>query len=342
MKGLFLCVATFLAICASIRLGVDVATRYDQREATTRCAYSADVAKVQRIGTAAETMNQLEQNKTLRGTNENKANNESTKQEKIVQCQSMARNKNTTTSLKPVLIAGYPGSGNDLSRTIVEKLTGFDGNDIYTENGNCSVAQRAATCKTHYPIISTFPPEAIRDSFGPSAAFLIRNPAKAIPSFFNFVWEFEHELAGHSQQAPEHEWIQWRDISFGEQIELWYHMIVYWFDHWYVQTVLPYERLTDPDEGPLVLQQLARQLESSGFHVATDYTCQWYDCVVQSAKVKRAPHAYVPAFTSAQKMKMVRVVQQASEHFAHHSVLAPVLQQYIIDIEQHVRVVDQE
>ena len=261
-------------------------------------------------------------------------------QEPRVECQDMgAMNRDLATNPKPVIVAGYPGSGNDLSRTIVERLTGLHGKDIYTENGNCSAWQRAATCKTHYPIIDTYPPDAIRGSFAPTAALLIRNPAKALPSFFNYIWEFEHSLSDHSQQGPEEEWIKWRDANFDIQIEQWYTLLVYWFENWDIQTVLPYERLTRIETGPHILQQLAQQLESSGFPTATDFECQWIRSVVLSAKVKRAPHSYTPSYTLVQKRHMIQVVQRTLTRFSDHSALAAVLQQYITSMEQHVRVV---
>jgi hypothetical protein len=260
-------------------------------------------------------------------------------QRQSVHCQDMGfTNKSATTEQKPVILAGYPGSGNDLSRTIVERLTGFDGNDIYTSDGNCSAWQRAATCKTHFPMNGDYPIDSIRDSFAPSAALLIRNPANAIHSLYNYFWELDHNVTDHSQQGPEGEWITWRDEQFDYQIEQWSKLLVYWFDHWDVQTLLPYEQLTHPETGPLLVQQLALHLEFSGFSTATDYECQWYDCVVQSARVKRAPHRYAPSYTLTQKRKMLQAVKQSLVRFSDHSALAPLLHQYTIAI-QNVRVV---
>jgi hypothetical protein len=254
-------------------------------------------------------------------------------------CQDMGySNKSSTTDQKPVLIAGYPGSGNDLSRTIVERLTGYEGNDIYTSDGNCSALRRAATCKTHFPMNADYPIDSLRKSFAPTAALLIRNPARAIHSLFNYFWEQDHNLTDHSQQGPEEYWTIWRDEQFDYQIERWSELLVYWFDHWDVQTVLPYEQLTHPETGPLLIRKLAQQLESSGFPTATDFECQWYDAVVKSARVKRAHHQYTPSYTLAQKLKMLHLVKQSLARFSDHPILAPVLYQYTIAI-QHVYVV---
>jgi hypothetical protein len=322
MKILLLLLAALLVIGSSIRLKIEVLMPFNEGEFINQ-------------------YNSLLHEKEQSGIRGNKTDNLLPVNEPPSVCQDMGyTNKKVTTDLKPVIIAGYPGSGNDLSRTIVQRLTGLDGNDIYTEQGNCSTWRRAATCKTHYPVIDTFPPESMRDSFASTAAILIRNPAKAIPSFFNFVWEYEHSLADHSRQGPEDEWIKWRDEAFDDQIEQWFALLVYWFDNWDIQTVIPYERLTQPKPGPFILQQLAQQLESSGFLTASDYQCQWYDCVVRSAKVKRAPHQYSPSYTLTQKRKIIDVVNQTLAHFSYHDVLAQVLQQYMLEIDQDVRVVD--
>ena len=45
-------------------------------------------------------------------------------------------------------VAGYPGSGNDLLFTLVEKITGFEGNDIY-KRGDRDKNHRAAIFAKH-------------------------------------------------------------------------------------------------------------------------------------------------------------------------------------------------
>jgi hypothetical protein len=118
----------------------------------------------------------------------------------------------------------------------------------------------------------------------------------------------------------------------------WYSLLVYYFKDWFIQTVLPYERLTDPQEGPLIVQQLARQLESAGFQVATDLECQWHETFVHLAYAKRAPHRYSPSYTAAQKLKLLQVVNRALIDLSNHSVMIPILRQYLLNITNSVTV----
>jgi hypothetical protein len=109
--------------------------------------------------------------------------------------------------------------------------------------------------------------------------------------------------------------------------------VKYWFNEWYIQqTVIPYERLTQFQDGPQIVQQLARHLESAGFPVASDPDCQWYETVVRLAEHKRAPHRYKPSYTPAQTLKLLQVVNRALVDLDGHSVMTPMLNQYLLDI----------
>jgi hypothetical protein len=307
MRVLLICAAALLVTCSSVRLVTDM--------------MHGGVFQDRSRPDAMLRFKSFEQ--TFR--------NNSKTQEQQAKCQDMeARFRFATTDRKPVVVAGYPGSGNSMTRTLVEKLTGFDTADLYDQQ-NCS-SNRVATCKTHFPVFDIFPPEPLRSIFAPTAVLLIRNPADALPSFFNVVWEGKHAVGFHSQQGSEEEWKQWRDENFDVQIELWYKLLVYWFKEWYIQTVLPYELLTDSQEGPLIVQQLARQLESAGFQVAPDPDCQWYDTVFRLAYSKRAPHRYRPSYTHSQKRKLLQVINRALVVFDGHLVMTPILNQYMLDI----------
>lgn len=281
------------------------------------------------IGALEHSLNSSSSNSTILA--------DSLKQEQGAQCQDMqSLFRNANTDRKPVIIAGYPGSGNTMTRALVEKLTGFETVDVY-DGHNCS-STRAAACKTHFPVYDMSPPESLRDTLAPTAVMLIRNPANALPSLFNFIWEGNHAVESHSQQGSEEEWNQWRDENFDEQIELWYKLLAYWFKEWYIQTIIPYEQLTDLRDGPLIVQQLSRQLESAGFQVASDSGCQWYETVVRLAEHKRGPHRYRPSYTPSQKLKLLRIVNRALELLDRHSFMTPILNQYMIDIASSVNV----
>lgn len=251
-------------------------------------------------------------------------------------CQDMD-NHNATTTSKPVWVAGYPGSGNDLLRTLVQHISGFEGRDVYLDV-HCAVG-RTATCKTHWPVFRRHPPLEVPNEFHESAILLIRNPAKALPSYFNYEWEYHHNITDHSQQAPEGAWIEWRDANFGKQIRVWKRLVTWWFQHWHVQTVVPYEQLIHEQTGPVILRQLAAHMQVANFPVATDLHCQWQWCVQQAATVKRSGHQYTPPFQQHQKDAILKIVNQTLVLFSNHSVLAHVLVEYLLDIEQNTRVV---
>ena len=267
---------------------------------------------------------------TLRGS--------STKKEFPEQCLDMvSRVYNTTTDRKPIIVAGYPGSGNTVTRALLTKLTGFSTEHL--DDPEACNSRRVVTCKTHYPVYYFINPHEIRDTVAPTAALLIRNPADALPSHFNFVWEWNNNVSFHSTQGAEEDWIQWRDENFDRELELWYKLLKYWFDEWYVQTVLPYERLTDSEHGPPILEQLVRQLESAGFPVAEDFECQWYQTVIRLAKSKREPRRYTPKYTPEQKMKLLEVINRAMTELKGHTVMTPILSQYMMDITHSVDLV---
>ena len=261
-----------------------------------------------------------------------------TKKEFPDQCQDMvSRFHNTTTNRKPVIVAGYPGSGNTVTHALIRKLTGFN-SEGFDDPEACN-SRRVVTCKTHYPVYYYRQPDLLREEVAPTALLLIRNPADALPSHFNVIWEGNNNVSSHSTQGAEEDWIIWRDENFDKEVELWYQLLKYWFKEWYVQTVLPYERLTHSEYGPPNLEQLVRHLESSGFPVATDFECQWYQTVIRLAENKREPRRYTPKYTTVQKMKLLEVINRIMTDLEGHSVMTPILSQYIKDISQSVDLV---
>jgi hypothetical protein len=256
---------------------------------------------------------------------------------------------------KPMWIAGYPGSGNDLLRNLVEHLSGFPGKDVYTDD-HCHLdphhekydqapkrrtssstqqspqeqQQRAATCKTHYPAYKRYPPyQYTRQMTQDAAILLVRNPMNAMPSHFNFLWEYKHQVPDHSQQAPERDWIKWRNAHWQEQLRHWQQVLYYWYEHWELLIVLPYEHLTQPTRGPALLQMLAAQLDDNHMPLNQNDTtpwldfdtyhfgCHWHYCVQSKhgATVKRSGHAYQPTFTPEQYQALRQVLAETYYFF---------------------------
>lgn len=109
--------------------------------------------------------------------------------------------KDVTVTSKPMWIASFPGSGAELFRDLITSITGqptVDG----TMKGKCQSGKgRVVTCKTHWPTITANsnsnsqyqdPLVTVKDAsknYHTTAMVLIRNPAMAIPSWYNQIWE---------------------------------------------------------------------------------------------------------------------------------------------------------
>lgn len=117
----------------------------------------------------------------------------------------------------------FPGSGADMTLTLVYGLTGL-GMEPAT-SGPAELSARlnhprddAVTVKTHYPRIGDFPPPAIFDpyEFMDRAIVVLRHPMDALPSFHNQRYEITSGIPSHTVRAPVAEWIAWRDANFGK------------------------------------------------------------------------------------------------------------------------------
>jgi hypothetical protein len=254
-----------------------------------------------------------------------------------------------TTRHKPIWIPGYPGSGSELLRDLIQIMTmtgsgDVDGNrdvdrvgrgdnltrtataDIYDDDTHR--CRHAVTCKTHWPAYprmhAPHQPKYL-EYFASNVILLLRNPANALPSHFNFRWEVEHNVAHHTTQAPEADWIVWRNQRFGRQLQNWKNMILQWHnqhagdagdagdadvdakakvkanEYYHVALYVPYERLVSPDlsnGGPVLAAKLANELRrASGTALtaggvidnagAIDIPCVWRTVVLDQPRKQR-------------------------------------------------------
>jgi len=155
--------------------------------------------------------------------------------------------------VKPVFAASYPGSGARMTWNLIEALTGLVSGDEWYSNGR---KKDVVTLKTHWPH------EAGRKlpwSDEIERAFVIvRNPMYAIPSYHNFIFEYENDLPTHTQRADIDSWIKWRDLSFDKEIRSWKNHLEFYMDNFSSSNriIVPYEDLTDKIEGPNVTKEL--------------------------------------------------------------------------------------
>lgn len=237
-------------------------------------------------------------------------------------------------------IPGYPGSGSVLVRNLIHGMTGLDADDVYKEKCN---RNSTITCKTHWPfrarkIAPTAPYRFRPGEFNKNVIMLLRNPCQSIPSFFNFEYEHNNHLEGHSVQAPESAWQRWRDKHVEKAIQHWANVIEAWkrLDPFQISLYLSFERLTTPETGPLAVQELARQLQvNSGLEISSELnhsTCLWNNLVQQGRKGKRSEHAYVPKFRKEQTDHMIEALDKLVDAFRGDAPLVEQLEQYKADI----------
>mmetsp|Transcript_28192 Transcript_28192/g.42455 ORF Transcript_28192/g.42455 Transcript_28192/m.42455 type:complete len:356 (-) Transcript_28192:146-1213(-) len=179
----------------------------------------------------------------------------------------------------------FPGSGSRMTYELVEALTGMTISNDHNYAIDPNVHNHVVSVKTHYPNRNGISLEAFDDHFH-GALLVIRNPIKAIPSFFNFWYERINHLENHSVRAPTEEWIAFRDANLGEQLKSWRKHMDYWLKKYENDRskllVLPYERLTDNARGPGTALKLALFLDSvEGVNAAKpeDVACLWHRSV---------------------------------------------------------------
>lgn len=157
--------------------------------------------------------------------------------------------------IKPVFAASYPGSGARMTWNLIEALTGIVTGDDWDSNG---WGKKVVSVKTHYP--HAHGKKLAWEDEIERAFVVVRNPAKAIPSFHNFLYEFQNKLENHSLRAPVNEWIRWRDNAFSAEVQEWRKHIEYYLNRFTPdkRLVVPYEDLTSEATGPKVAQQMVR------------------------------------------------------------------------------------
>jgi hypothetical protein len=259
--------------------------------------------------------------------------------------------RNTTTSTntihthRTILVPGYPGSGSELFRTLITVMTGgMEAADWYLKDQDrCN--RHPATCKTHCPVLNKCPTmEDDQDYYHSHAILLLRNPQQALPSRVNFMWERleQHQMETHQHQAPEEFWKRTRNDKFGRLLGGWKRLLLHWTNTpseqerydpksktfhpqpYNVSLILPYEHMTNPHQGPILLQRLVHELHQANIPVLTTASTTDTDVAVAAAKRTRIT-GEVDAATKATTATM------EEEHHHHHQQ-----QQWSSCLWQHV------
>ncbi len=142
----------------------------------------------------------------------------------------------------PIFAASYPGSGSKMLWNVIEGLTELWTGDEWFQNGH-SLADEVVSVKTHYPQ-SNGRQVPWEDKIS-RAIVLLRSPLHAIPSYHNYLYEYQNKLPPHSTRAPVEAWIEWRDAHFLKELVAWQNHILYWMKKYTDENILvvSYEHL---------------------------------------------------------------------------------------------------
>mmetsp|Transcript_11785 Transcript_11785/g.17897 ORF Transcript_11785/g.17897 Transcript_11785/m.17897 type:complete len:329 (+) Transcript_11785:251-1237(+) len=245
--------------------------------------------------------------------------------------------------------ASYPGSGAKMTWKLIEALTGIVTGDDHQLNGHANIV----SIKTHYPSSEGKPIPGAENV--PRAMLLIRNPLHSIPSYFNFIYEYQNNLPGHSTKAPLEEWIKWRNGNFDRQLQVWRRHAEYWMDTYdkLHRIVIKYENLIDDENGPSEAAKIAEFLNrSDGVSTITpqEVPCVWHGVIkykkrrrleevaTNSTEVatksdeiqsKRGGPKYTAPYNPTQLKDLIQVLTQLLERYRDDKDLAPILVSYI-------------
>ena len=243
----------------------------------------------------------------------------------------------------PTVLTSYPGSGNTLTRRLIEALTGVWTGSVYGDTsllragfkGELSRASVVAV-KTHHPFVDSKHDK--EQLLGRRVILLLRNPARSIPSWHNYC-HFLHLHNGHPNakqhqiQAPESKWDRYRDAHFEEQLDQWLRHLRFWQQrcprsHRFVVT---YEALVDPVLGPMAARQLHQFLNRSGPGNASA-GCLWKAVIApeQASSAIHRAHVYEPKLRRSQLTCLEHRMRSTARQLARQEehVLATILNGY--------------
>ena len=182
--------------------------------------------------------------------------------------------------VRPVLLASYPGSGTEMTRHLISQLTGLRTASIFA---GAEAQSRVAAVKTHYPVKNGGKAE-FADLVGRydfiRAVLLLRNPLHAIPSFFNRLYEMQHNLPTHTTRGTEADWLEFRSNGgLALYMDEYERFVVFWMDGYKGRLlVTSYESITNPRSGVKQTAKIGRFLDKiDGVSLCDEaqYQCYW-------------------------------------------------------------------
>lgn len=243
--------------------------------------------------------------------------------------------------ISPTYQASFPGSGARMTHELIRALTGIAISTDHSYAVETDRHRHSVAVKTHWPDPNGVPLDDFDEQFH-GAVLILRHPAKAIPSFFNFWYERVHHLANHSTRAPLEEWIKFRDTGLVQQLQYYQEHMEFWLRK-YEQNrdkllVVTYEDLTDDEKGPAVTARIAEFLNSAeGVETAPPEAieCIWQKVVkyedigikVQFGSQRKGPKGN--PYTDIQLYAIQLMLQEQRIKFQNDPEMVQVLEKYI-------------
>lgn len=217
--------------------------------------------------------------------------------------------------------------------------------DDFQLNGQKNIV----SIKTHYPSNEGRPLTGAESI--PRAILLIRNPLYSIPSYYNFLYEYQNGLAGHSVRAPLEEWIKWRNDNFDRQMQVWRRHTEYWMDTYQAanRLILPYEKLTDDDIGAdmaIALAEFLNRSDGVNSRPSNEIPCIWHSIVkyqdlknvtTEDLESKRGGPKYIAPYNHGQLRDMLNVLTDLLEKYRNEKAINAILESYIVEVARRAQ-----
>jgi hypothetical protein len=243
--------------------------------------------------------------------------------------------------VSPTYQASFPGSGARMTHELIRALSGIAISTDHAYAVETNRHRHSVAVKTHWPDPNGVPLDEFDEHFN-GAVLVLRHPAKAIPSFFNFWYERVHHLANHSTRAPLEEWIKFRDTGLVQQLQYYQHHMEFWLRKYEESRgkllVVTYEDLTDDIKGPETTAKIAEFLnKAEGVQTVPpeSISCIWQKVVKYEdigIKMKFGSHRKGPKgnpYTDIQLYAIQLMLQEQRIKFQNDPEMVEIMNRYI-------------
>jgi len=243
--------------------------------------------------------------------------------------------------VSPTYQASFPGSGARMTHELIRALTGIAISTDHAYAVETNRHRHSVAVKTHWPDPNGVPLDEFDEHFN-GAVLVLRHPAKAIPSFFNFWYERIHHLANHSTRAPLEEWIKFRDTGLVQQLQYYQQHMEFWLRKYEENRgkllVVTYEDLTDDVKGPETTSKIANFLSAAeGVQTVPpeSISCVWQKVVKYEdigITLKFGSHRKGPKgnpYTDIQLFAIKLMLQEQRIKFQNDPEMVEILNRYI-------------